>query len=171
VTASYGSFPTQYFETSRRLVNQAGKIFLDANAEVTKGTFDFPKWAKSANELVNLALTAGLQLTTPMIPIPCIPKATEEYGKSDFVEVDPDNGCERVLSVAKSFVQEGAPSCVVPDEYVVFAPAVLPRGANKFRVKVTWPDLQCGTYHGRIWLTQIGTATPRAIEVPRTIDL
>ena len=168
---SPGSLPTQYLETSRRLVNHAGKIWLDTNAEITKGTFDFPKWAKSANELVNLALTAGLQLTTPRIPIPCIPNATEEYGKSQPIIVNPDNGCERVLSIAKSFVLEGAPSGVIPDEYVVFAPAVLPRGANNFRVKVTWPDLQSGTYRGKIWLTQIGTATPTAADVGRTIDL
>ena len=144
---------------------------LDANAEITKGTFDFAKWAKSANELVNLALTAGLQLTKPVIPYPCIPNATEEYGNVRSIIVESDDRCDRVLSVAKSFVLDGAPSCVIPDEFVVFSPAVLPRGANKFRVKVTWPDLQSGTYRGKIRLTQIGTATPAAVDVDRTIDL
>ncbi|MDT7722671.1 MAG: hypothetical protein QOE94_3682 [Mycobacterium sp.] len=162
---------TQYAATSRYLVSQAGKIVLDANDESAKGTFDFAKAAKSASQLVNLALTAGLQLAPPIIPIPCIPKATEEYGLSDYILVDSDNNCDRVLSVAKSFVQAGTSSCVIPDEFVVFSPAVLPRGGDKFRVKVTWPDLRSGTYRGEIRLTQIGTANPHTADEDRIIDL
>ena len=56
----------QYAATSRRVVNQAGKIVLDANAEITKGTFTFEKWAKSANQLVDLALNTGLALIPAM---------------------------------------------------------------------------------------------------------
>jgi hypothetical protein len=171
VTTAPESWATQYAATSRRLVNQAGKIVLDANNESAKGTFDFPKAAKSANQLVNLALTAGLQLAPSMLPIPCIPKATEEYGLSDYVTVDADDECDRVLSVAKSFVQAGASSCVIPDEFVVFSPAVLPRGGTKFRVKVTWPNLRSGTYRGEIRLTQIGTAKPDTVNADRIIDL
>jgi hypothetical protein len=170
VTTS-GSRTTRYAATSRRLVTQAGKIVLDANDEISNGTFDFAKWAKSANQLVNLALTAWLQLAPPMIPIPCLPKATEEYGESDFITVEPDNECDRVLSVAESFVQAGAPSCVIPDEFVVFVPAILPRGRTEFRAKVNWPDLRSGTYRGQIRLTRIGTASPGADEVERIIDL
>jgi hypothetical protein len=171
VTTRPESRATQYAATSRYLFNQAGKIVLDANDEITKGTFDFAKWAKSANQLANLALTAGLQLAPPMISIPCIPKATEEYGLSDYITVDADNECERVLSVAKSFVQAGTSSCMIPDEFVVFSPAVLPRGGNKFRVKVTWPNLRSGTYRGEVRLTQIGTANPHTVDEDRIVDL
>jgi hypothetical protein len=171
VTTPPKSRAIQYAATSRYLVNQAGKIVLDANDEITKGTFDFAKWAKSANHLANLALTAGLELAPPMIPIPCIPKATEEYGLSDYITVDADDKCDRVLSVAKSFVQAGKSSCMVPDEFVVFSPAALPRGGNKFRVKVTWPNLRSGTYRGAIRLTQIGTTDPHTVVEDRIIDL
>ncbi len=171
MTTTPGQRTTRYAATSRRLVAEAGKIVLDANDEITKGTFDFAKWAKSANQMVDLALTAGLQLVPPMIPIPCLAQANEEYSESATIEVDPDSACERALSVAKTFVKEGAPSCVIPDEFVVFTPAILPRGRNKFRVKVNWPDLRSGSYKGEIRLTQIGTATPHADEVIRTIDL
>jgi hypothetical protein len=171
VTTRPESRATQYAATSRYLVNQAGKIVLDANDEITNGTFDFAKWAKSANQLANLALTAGLQLAPPMIPIPCIPKATEEYGLSDYITVDSDDNCDRALSVAVSFVQTGAPSRAIPDEFVVFSPAILPRGGNKFRVKVTWPDLRSGMYRGQIRLTQIGTANPHTADEDRIIDL
>jgi hypothetical protein len=157
VTTTPGSPTSQYAETSRRLVTQAGKIVLHANDEISTGTYDFAQWAKLANQLVNLALTAGLQLTPQMIPIPCLPKATEEYGLSDFITAAPDNDCERVLSVAESFVQPGAPSCVIPDKFVGFGPPILPRDGTKFRVKVYWPNLRSGTYRGKIRLTRIKT--------------
>jgi hypothetical protein len=171
VTTAPDPRTTQYAATSRHVVNQAGKIVLDANEEITKGTYSFEKWAKSANQLVNLALTTGLQLAPPMIPIPCFPKATEAYGLSDFIKVTADNTCERALSVAESFVKLGEPSCVIPNEFVVFSNAILPRGGDKFRVKVTWPDLRSGTYRGKIRLTRIGTATPSDVVEERTIDL
>ncbi len=148
----------RYAAASRRVVTQAGDVVLHANKEISKGTYDFAQWSKSVNELVNLVLTAGLQLSAQMIPIPCIPKATEEYGLSDFITTAPDDKHERLLTVAEKFVQPGAPSSVIPAEFIGFEPAILPRNATKFRIKVYWPNLRSGTYRGRIRLTRIPTA-------------
>jgi hypothetical protein len=161
----------QYAATSRRVVNQAGKIVLDANAEITKGTFSFEKWAQSASQLIDLALDTGLAMVPTMIPYPCVPIATEGYGLSDWIEVDVDNGCERALSMSKPFAKVGESACVIPNEFVAFSTAVLPRGETRFRVKVTWPDLRSGTYRGEIRLTQIGSAKAHSDEVTRTVDL
>ena len=100
----------QYTATSRRVVDQAGKIVLDANAEITNGTFTFEKWAKSASQLFDLALNTGLELVPTMIPYPypCLPTATGGYGLSDWIEVDVDNSCERALSVSTDVRQESA---------------------------------------------------------------
>ncbi len=85
------------------------------------------------------------------IPFPCLPAgASESYGLSDWIEVDVDNSCERTLSVSHAVRQTGEPSCVVPDEYVAFSLAILPRGESRFRVKVTWPELRSGAYGGKI---------------------
>jgi len=102
VTTEPEARASQYAATSRRVVNQAGKIVLDANAEITKGTFTFEKWAKSATQLADLALNTGLALFPAMIPYPCQPTSTESYGLSDWIEVDVDNGCERDLSVSQA---------------------------------------------------------------------
>jgi hypothetical protein len=162
---------SQFAATSRRVVNQAGKIVLDANAEISKGTFTFEKWAKSANQLVDLALDTGLALVPTMIPFPCLPSSTEGFGLSDWIEVDVDNSCERALSVSRAFVELGEPACVIPNEFVAFSVAVLPRGESRFRVKVTWPDLRSGTYRGEIRLTKVGVANAHPVEVSRTVDL
>ena len=162
---------SQFAATSRRVVNQAGKIVLDANADISKGTFTFEKWAKSANQLVDLALNTSLALVPTMIPCPCPPTSTESYGLSDWIEVDVDNSCERTLSVSLAFVKLGEPACVIPNEFVAFSVAVLPPGESRFRVKVTWPDLRSGTYRGKIRLTKIGVANANPDEVSRTIDL
>ena len=161
----------QYAATSRRVVNQAGKIVLDANAEVTNGTFTFEKWAKSANQLANLALNTGLALVPTTMPYPCAPTVTEGYGLSDWIKVDVVNDCERALSMSKHFVKLGEPGCVIPNEFVAFSTAILPRGDSRFRVKVTWPELRSGTYRGVIRLTRIGSASAHSDEVTRTIDL
>jgi hypothetical protein len=155
----------------RRVVNQAGKIVLDANAEITKGTFTFEKWAKSANQLVDLALSTGLALVPTMVPSPCLPTSNGNYGLSDWIEVDADNNCERALSVSQAFVKVGEQARVIPSEFVTFSTAVLARGASRFRVKVTWPDLHSGTYRGQIRLTPVGIASAHSDEVTRTIDL
>lgn len=161
---------SQYAATSRRVIDQAGKVVLDANAEITKGTFTFEKWAKSANQLVDLALNTGLQMLPTMLPYPCLPAATEGYGLSDWITVAVDNACERQLSVCGPFVRAGEPTCSIPNEFVTFSSATLPRGEGRFRVKVTWPELRSGTYKGRIRLTQLGG--PKASdEISRTIDL
>lgn len=162
---------SQYAATSRRVVNQAGKIVLDANADIATGTFTFEKWTKSASQLIDLALNTGLQLIPAMMPYPCLPAAAESYGLSDWIEIDVDNSCERALSMGTPFVKLGEPSCAIPNEYVAFSVAPLPRGENKFRVKVAWPDLRSGTYRGGIRFTRIGIANAHSVEVTRTIDL
>jgi hypothetical protein len=161
----------QYAATSRRVVNEAGKIVLDANAEVANGTFSFEKWAKSASQLIDLALNTGLAMVPTTIPYPCLPGATEGYGLSDWVVVDVDNDCERALSVSQAFVKVGEPACAIPTEFVIFSTPILPRGVNRFRVKVAWPDLSSGTYQGKIRLTRIGNAKAHSDEVTRTVDL
>jgi|ERR1700744_660116 hypothetical protein len=161
----------QYVATTHRVINQAGKIVLDANAEVTNGTFTFEKWAKSASQLLNLALDTGLAMVPAMIPSPCIPMSTEGYGLSDWIEVDVDNACQRALSVSQAFVNVGKSACVIPNEFVVFSTPALAPGESRFRVKVTWPDLQSGTYHGQIRLTKVGIAGANPQDVSRTIDL
>jgi hypothetical protein len=171
VTTQPEARANQYAATSRRVVNQAGKIVLDANAEIAKGTFTFEKWAKSASQLVDLALNTGLALVPTMIPYPCLPTSTESYGLSDWIGVDVDNSCERALSVSQAFVKVGEPACVIPIEFVAFSVAVLPPGESRFRVKVTWPDLRSGTYRGEIRLTKVGIANAHPDEVSRTVDL
>jgi hypothetical protein len=162
---------SQYTATSRRAVEQAAKIVLDANTEITQGTFTFEKWAKSANQMANLALNTGLEMVPAMIPYPCVPTATEGYSVSDWIEVDADNSCERALSMSKPFVKLGEPAQVIPNEFVSFSAAVLPRGESRFRLKVTWPDLRSGTYRGVIRLAKIGIAGAHPDDVSRTIDL
>jgi hypothetical protein len=172
VTTDPKTRTSHYTATSRHVVNQAGKIVLDANADITNGTFTFEKWAKSASQLVDLALNTGLQLIPAMMPYPCSPAAaTQGYGLSDWIEIDVDNSCERALSMSTAFTKLGEPSCAIPNEYVAFSLAIIPRGESKFRVKVTWPDLSSGTYRGQIRLTQIGIANAQSVEVSRTIDL
>jgi hypothetical protein len=161
----------QWAQASRRLVKDASAIVLDANKRITKGTFGSAQWAQSAYQLVNLALTAGLELTPPILPSPCLLGAGE-LELSDFNKVEQaDNECERVLSVAQSFALDGAPSCRIPDEFVVFVPGILRVNAIWFRVGVKWPDLRSGTYKGRVRLTQIQTGAKRVDEMDVIIDL
>jgi hypothetical protein len=171
VTTDPRARASQFTAASRRVVEETGKIVLDANAEITSGTFTFEKWAKSASQLVDLALNTGLALVPAMIPFPCPPTSTEGYGLSDWIEVDVDHSYERALSVSQAFVKIGEPACVVPNEFVAFSTAVLPQGGTRFRVKVNWPDLRTGTYRGQIRLTRIGIANAHSDEVTRTIDL
>ena len=144
---------SQYTATSRRVVDQAGKVVLDANADITNGTFTFEKWAKSASQLFDLALNAGLEMVPTTIPYPCF----RPVGELRALRLDSrrrDNSCERTLSVATPFARAGEPSCVIPNEYVAFSVAILPRGESRFRVKVTWPELRSGAYDGKIGLTR-----------------
>jgi hypothetical protein len=171
VTTEPAARVSQYAANSRRAVKEAGKIVLDANADVAKGTFTFEKWAKSANQLVDLALNTGLALIPAMIPAPCLPTSNEGYGLSDWIEVDANNQYERMLLVSQAFVNVGDQACVIPDEFVAFSTAVLPQGESRFRVKVTWPDLRSGTYRGKIRLTPVGIAGALPVEVIRTIDV
>lgn len=160
----------EYAQTSRRLVRQAGAIVLQANDQINDGTFGSAQWTKSAQQLVNLAVTAGLEIAPQLMPIPCLPQSGQ-LELSDFVEVDADNERERMLSVAKPFVHDGAPSCVIPNQFIVFVPGILRVYANRFRVGVRWPDLRSGTYRGRVRLTSIQTAVPRVDEMDVIVDL
>jgi len=164
---------TQYAESMRSLVSQAGSLLLQANDQVNDGTFDHARCAKSAQQLANLALTAGLEVAPLMMSIPCGPVSFDQLELSDFIEVAPDNQCERALSVAKSFVQDGAPSCVIPDQTIVFVPGTLRIYAKWFRVATSWPNLQSGTYQGKVRLTRLntGAAAPQFEEVDVTVDL
>jgi hypothetical protein len=171
VTTDPKTRASQYTATSRRVVNQAGKIVLDANVDITNGTFTFEKWAKSASQLVDLALNTGLQLIPAMMPYPGQPAVTGSYELSDWIEVDVDNSCERALSMSTPFTKLGEPSRVIPNEHIAFSLATLPRGESTFRVQVNWHDLHSGTYRGVIRLTKVGVANAHSDEVTRTIDL
>jgi hypothetical protein len=164
---------TRYAESMRSLVNQAGSLLLQANDQINDGTFDHAQCAKSAQQLANLALTAGLEVAPLLMSIPCGPVSFDELELSDFIEVAPDNQCERSLSVAKSFVLDGAPSYVIPDQTIVFVPGSLRVHAKRFRVATSWPNLQSGTYQGRVRLTRLntGAAAPQFEEVDVTVDL
>ncbi len=168
-----GARITQYAESMRSLVSQAGSLLLQANNQISEGTFDHAQCAKSAQQLANLALTASLEMAPLMMSIPCGPVSFDPLELSDFIKVDPDNQCERLLSVAKSFVQDGAPSCVIPDQLIVFVPGTVRVNGKRFRVGTSWPNLQSGTYKGTVRLTQVvtGTATPHVTEVDVIVDL
>ncbi|MGA8331216.1 MAG: hypothetical protein WB777_18255 [Mycobacterium sp.] len=156
---------TRYAESMRTVVNQAGSLLLEANNQINQGTFDHAQCAKSAQQLANLALTAGLEVAPLLMSIPCGPTSFDQLELSDFIEVDPDNQCERSLSVATPFVQDGAPSRVIPNQFIVFVPGTLRVYAKRFRVATSWPNLQCGTYQGQVRLTRINPPTPSADEI------
>lgn len=162
---------TRYAETSRGLISQAGAILLQANDQIEGGTFDFAQWAKSAQQLVNLALDAGMELGPQLLSMAYLAQSSGELEYSDFIEVKPDNECERALSVAASFAQQGAPSWVIPDRTIVFVPGVLRPYATKFRVATSWPDLRSGTYAGRVRLARIKNADPNPAVVDVVVDL
>jgi hypothetical protein len=161
----------QWLQTSRRLVKDASAIVLHANKQINKGTFGSAQWAQSVYQLANLGLTASLELAPPMMPSPCL-LGSGELELSDFNQVEqPDNECERVLSVAQSFALDGAPSCRIPDQFIVFVPDILRVNAVWFRVGVRWPELRSGTYRGRVRLTQIQTGAKRVDEMDVIVDL
>ncbi|MGH3561853.1 MAG: hypothetical protein ACRDTN_08655 [Mycobacterium sp.] len=160
-----GARITEWAQTSQRLVSQAGAIMLEANDQIRDGTFDAAQWTRSAHQLVNLAMTGGLELAPGMMSIACVPQSSGELELSDFIEVDPDNECERTLSVSKPFVADGAPSCAIPNEFIVFVPGILRVYATRFRVGVTWPDLQSGTYRGEVRLTNVKTGAAQVKDV------
>jgi hypothetical protein len=151
---------TRCADSTRGLVSQTGEIVLKANNQISKGTFTFEQWAKSAQQLANLFLKAGLEL-----PVPCLPPS-EDLDLSDFIKVESDNKCERAIAIVKSFALDGEPSCRIPDQLVVFVPSILPVYAKRFRLGVNFPDLRSGNYRGRIRLTRTKTdATPAAGDV------
>lgn len=165
----------RYAQSVRSVVNEAGSLLSQADDQAGNGTFDYAQCAKAARQLANLALTAGLEVVPLLTSIPCLPVSFDPLQLSDFAEVDPDKQCARVISVAKSFVQEGNPSCVIPDNLIVFVPGILRVYAKQFRVGTSWPNLQSGTYKGTVRLTPFGTGTgtgaPQSTEVDITVDL
>jgi hypothetical protein len=166
-----GSRIKQYAETSQQLVSQAGDIVLQANDQAKKGTFDSTQWSKSVQKLLDLALAAGLEVVPYLLPSPCF-GGSGELELSDFNKAEqPDNQCERVLSVAQSFVLDGAPSYRIPDHLIVFVPAVLRVNAIWFRVGVKGPNLRSGTYRGRVRMTQLKKANARVDEMDVIVDL
>jgi hypothetical protein len=164
-----GTRITRYAESMRGVVSQAGSLVLQANDQINDGTFDPAQCAKSAQQLAKLALTAGLDVMPQLMSIPCGPAASDQLDLSDFIEVAPDNECQRSLSVAQSFVQDGAPSNVIPDHLIVFVPGTLRVYAKWFRVGTRWGNLQSGTYRGQVRLTRLNPPTPSADELLEVI--
>ena len=162
---------TGWAESSRRLVNDASALVLQANTQISDGTFTTEQWTKSAQKLVNLALTAGLDLVPQMMPLPCFSQAVDTRDLSDFIKVAPDGQFQRVLSVVNPFVQQGAPSCVIPSQSIFFVPTIVRVHATSFRIGVNWPNLRSGTYRGTVRLTQVGPGNAGPRDVVVTIDL
>lgn len=163
----------RYAQSVRSVVNETGSLLSQTNDKAGDGTLDHAQCAKSAKQLANLALTAGLNMVPLLTSIPCFPASFDPLQLSAFQEVSPDNQCERLLSVAKSFVQEGNPSRVIPDNQIVFVPGILRVYAKWFRVGTRWPNLHSGTYKGTVRLTRLGTGpgAPQSTEVDVTVDL
>ncbi len=163
---------TRYAESTRGLINQASEILVQANDQISDGTFGSGEWAKSARKLFNLALTTGLECDPMTLLSGCLPaQLCAGPSFSDYQMAERDNECQRTLSVAKSFVHVAAPSCVIPDKLIVFDPPILPVYATRFRVGADGPDLRCGTYRGVVRLTRIQTAGTSASEMDVTVDL
>jgi hypothetical protein len=155
----------RYTESLRGVVSQAGSLVLQANDQINDGTFDHAQCAKSAKQLANLALTAGLNIVPQLMSIPCGAAAGKQLDLSNFIEVVPDNQCQRSLSVAQSFVQDGAPSNVIPDQSIVFVPGILHVYAKWFRLGAILANLPSGTYKGQVRLTRLNPPTPGADEL------
>jgi hypothetical protein len=153
------------------LVSEAGAILLQANTKAAEGSFGAKQWAKSANKLLNIALTAAVEFTPPLLSGPCLSQLFDDADFSDFIETTPDNAFKRVLSVCASFTHTGAPGCAFPDQFIVFSPPILPVYAKLFRVGVAWPDARSGTYRGRVRLTQIGDGAQGVDEMDVIVDL
>jgi hypothetical protein len=166
-----GSRISQWAESSRRLVNEAGEIVLQANTQINDGTFTTQQWAKSAQKLANLVLSAGLDMAPQMLPLSCLPQAVDTGDLSDFLKVQPDGQFQRIPSVVKPFVQEGAPSCVIPSQSIFFVPPIVRIHATSFRIGVNWPNLRSGTYRGTVRLTQVGPANAQPDDVEFIINL
>jgi hypothetical protein len=151
---------TRYAGSLRTVVSQAGSLAIEANDQINDGTFDHAQWAKSAKQLANLALTAGLDVVPQLLSIPCGKASDEQIYLSEFIPVVPDTECQRSISIVESFVQDGAPSKVIPDHLIVFVPAVIRVYAKWFRVGTSAPNLQSGIYTGRVRLTRLKPPTP-----------
>jgi hypothetical protein len=160
---------TRYTESMRGVVSQAGSLVLQANDQINDGTFDHAQCAKSAKQLANLALTAGLDVLPQLLSIPCGLVASGQLNLSDFIEIDRDNECQRSLSVSQSFVQDGAPSNVIPDHLIAFVPGTLRVYAKWFRVGTRSSNLPSGTYTGQVRLTRLNPPTPSADEFVKVI--
>lgn len=153
-------------QSSRRLVEDAGAVVLEADQQISQGTFGSAQWAQSVRRLVNLVTTAGYQMSGTLMA-QC---SDGDVELSAFLEAPPGTGSERVLSVAAPFVAEGT-SYAIPSQALVLVPGVLRTYATRFRVGVRGPDYVSGTYRGRIRLTCLPTAGGQVQEMDVVVDL
>ncbi|MGB3473732.1 MAG: hypothetical protein WBA69_03000 [Mycobacterium sp.] len=161
---------TQYATTSQRLVNEAGALMQRVDHQIRNGTYGSEHVAKTASELLNLGLAASLQWTQAMFSF-WSPASTDDVELSEFIEADPDSGCERVLSVAQPFRRLGAESDAIGAHALVFVPGTLRVHATRFRVGVRGQDYSSGTYRGSVRLTSVQAGVSRQHEMAVTVDL
>lgn len=152
-------------ETSRQLVEDAGALVLDADHRIGDGTFGSAQWAQSARRMVNLAVTAGYQLSAAAMS-----QCADDVELSEFLEAPPSKASRRALSIAAPFVAEGS-SRALPPQAMVLVPSLLRTYATRFRVGVRGPDYVSGTYRGRIRLTSLPANTGQVQEIDVIVDL
>lgn len=161
---------TQYATTSQRLVNETGKLMQQVDHQIRNGTYGSEQVAKTANQLLNLAITTSLEWSQAVFSF-WSPPTTDAAELSEFIEVEPDSDCERVLSVAKPFRRLGAESDVIGAQSLVFVPGTLRVHAARFRVGVKGQNYYSGTYRGSVRLTSVRDGVSRCHEMDVTVDL
>lgn len=128
------------------------------------------QFAKSANDLLNLAVAASLEWA-PAVMSFWSPPSTDEVELSEFIDATSDSDCKRILSVAKPFRRVGAPSDAIGAQSLVFVPSILRVHATCFRVGVKGQNYSSGTYRGSVRLTSVQAGVPRQHEIDVTVDL
>ncbi|OBK83562.1 hypothetical protein A5649_06145 [Mycolicibacter heraklionensis] len=161
---------TQYATTSQRLVNETGKLMQQVDHQIRNGTYGSEQVAKTANQLLNLAITTSLEWSQAVFSF-WSPPTTDAVELSEFIEVEPDSDCERVLSVAKPFRRLGAESDVIGAQSLVFVPGILRVHAARFRVGIKGQNYYSGTYRGSVRLTSVRDGVSRRHEMDVTVDL
>ncbi|CAJ1505856.1 hypothetical protein [[Mycobacterium] holstebronense] len=164
------SWITQYATTSQRLVNETGELMQQVDRQIRNGTYGSEHVAKTANQLLNLAMAASLEWTAAAFSF-WSPPSTDAVELSEFIEAEPDSDCERVLSVAKPFRRLGAESDVIGAQSLVFVPGILRVHAARFRVGVRGQNYSSGTYRGSVRLTSVRDGVSRSHEMDVTVDL
>lgn len=159
----------RYAQASRQLVDEAGAIVLDADHRIGEGAFGSAQWAQAVRRLINLAATAGYEVSDALMS-QCGSQCADDVELSDFLEAPPGTGCERMLSITAPFVAIGT-SYAIPPQAMVLVPGVLRTFATRFRVGVRGPDYVSGTYRGRIRLTCLPAGSGPAQEMDVVVDL